>query len=297
MADHDGQIIESLHIVASSGAGIEVDGYSGIVIRNCLIEHAAGPGITFSSAANMHIENVDVVNTGAPASGANPSTDWNDIYGESSTGVVITHARVTRGSSGIYLQDSPGAQLSFIEGHDIRGPDPRGQLVQFNRCDDAVLEDFSVENGATSWPEDDVSIYQSSNVAVRRGLIDGDNSPSGDGVMFELSGGSSSGGLCEDVDAVHMGNGCFAGYPATNVTFRRTRCRDNICTDQGRGVPSSGGLAWAGSPSSSNLQILASSYHGLCSTLVWDMAAFSTVDLTDDDFTPRAPIRLHFCWE
>jgi len=296
-ASSDGQVIENLRIEVSQGPAIEVDGRSNVTIRNCEIRHGSGPGISFNGASNLRIENVSVLHTGAPASGQNPDEDRVNIVGYGTTGLVIDHARLEKGSSGVYLIECPGAQVRFVEGHDFRGPFPRGQVVQFDKCDDSLLEDFSCENSDTSWPEDIVSVYQSSNVTVRRGLVDGNNSVSGVGVMFEQSGSGHSGGLAEDVDAVHQGNGCFSGYPGYNVTFRRTRSRDNFCTDQGRGEPSSGGLAWAGSPESSGLRIEDSRYHNLCQGLVWDESVFTAQELTDEDFTPRAPLRLTFCWQ
>jgi hypothetical protein len=39
----------------------------------------------------------------------------------------------------------PHSRLSMIEGHDQRGPFPRGQLVQWNTSSDGLLEDFSNE--------------------------------------------------------------------------------------------------------------------------------------------------------
>jgi len=296
-ASSDGQVFELLRVTSTSGPAVTVNGFSNVVIRNCEIRHAGGSGIRFGNAAGIRIENISVIHDGAPAAGQNPSDGLNNIEGEFSSGVVITGVRLEKGSSGIYLLQCPGASLSFVEGHDFRGPFPRGQVVQFNHCDGAVLEDFSSEcPAATSWTEDNVSVYQSSNVTVRRGLVDGNNSPSGVGVMFELSGGGSSGGLVEDVDAVRQGNGCFSGYPAFDVVFRRTRSRDNICSDQGRGAPLSGGLAWAGSPESSNLMIEDSSYFNLCAGLVWLEDVFTAVDLSEEDFTLREPQRLSFCW-
>lgn len=297
VAAKDGQVIENLRITSKSGAAVTVDGRSGVTIRNCEIRHKGGPGIRFSNAKNILVENVAVVHDGAPAAGKNSSEEQNNISGESSTGVVIRRVRLEKGSSGIYLDRCPAARVAFVDGHDFRGPIPRGQLVQFNNCDGAILEDFSCENPqATSWPEDNVSVFQSAGVTVRRGLLDGNNAPTGVGVMFEQSDGSS-GGLVEDVDAVRMGNGCFSGYPARGVVFRRTGCRDNICTDQGRGEPASGGLAWAGSPQSSNLRIEASKYFDLCAGLVWDESVFDAIQLDETDFTPRPPLRLDFCWE
>jgi len=170
-------------------------------------------------------------------------------------------------------------------------------LVQFNKCSNSILQDFSVENPkATSWPEDNVSAFESSNITIQRGLIDGNNSPTGVGIMFEQSDGVTSGGKAIDVDAVRMGNGCFFAYPGRNITFQRTRCRDNICTSQGRGAPTSAGLAWGGSPESNNLQVLDSKHKNLCGGLAWDASRFNTLELTEQDFTLRAPQRLSFCW-
>lgn len=296
-ASYDGQVFEYLRITSTSGPAVLVDGFADVVIRHCEIHHSGGPGIDFADAPGIRIEDTAVIHEGAPPAGANPTSELNDIQGRTSSGVVIERVRVVRGSSGVYLQDCPGAQVRFVEGHDHRGPFPRGQVVQFNRCDGALLEDFSAENPAdTSWTEDNVSVYQSANVTVRRGLVDGNNSPSGVGIMFELSDGSM-GGLAEDVDAIRQGNGCFSAYPGIDVTFRRTRSRDNICTDQGRGAPLSDGLAWAGSPDSSGLRIEDSRYHSLCAGLVWDQDVFAAVELTEEDFAPRAPLRLDLCFD
>lgn len=173
--------------------------------------------------------------------------------------------------------------------------------MQFDKSSDGVLEDFSCINPPdSSWPEDNVSVYRSSNVTVRRGLLSGNNSPSGVGVMFELSDGTSSGGLAEDVDTVDQGNGSFSGYPAKDVVFRRTRARDNHCVGQaGRDAPLSNVLVWAGSPDSSNLTLEDSRYFGLCNpgNTVWDQSVFTKVDIQEEDFTPRAPIVETFCWE
>eukprot|EP01043_Picozoa_sp_COSAG02_P026464 COSAG02_NODE_1526_length_12092_cov_10.672392_6_plen_170_part_00 len=43
--------------------------------------------------------------------------------------------------------------------------------------------------------EDSISLWRSSNVTVRRGLIDGNNSPTGVGVMFEQDDRSKHGGV------------------------------------------------------------------------------------------------------
>jgi hypothetical protein len=296
-ASQDGQVIEGLRIVAMGMPAIRVNGHSKVTIRNVDIRHDGAPGISFSNADDIVIENVSVEHTGAPASGANPSDDRVNIVGTSSNRVRINGARLRRGSSGIYLTASPDSLLQFIEGYDFRGPFPRGQLVQWDTSDNGTLEDFSVINPPTSWPEDDVNAYRSKNMTIRRGLVDGDNSPSGVGVIFDNTG---SYGLVEDVDAVRMGNGCFSDYDAgTGAIFRRTRCRDNICTDQGRGLPSSNALMWAGHGDGSTCcRIEQSVYFNSCNdNLYWPDTAFEAVDLKKAEFSLRAAIKQTFCWE
>lgn len=296
-AQADGQVIELLAIVTTSGPGIEVNGFKGVTIRNVSIQHGDGPGIDFSNADDLVIDNVSVEHTGAPASGPNSSSDLNDINGYASARVQIKNARLTRGSSGVYLVNSPTSHLSFIEGHDFRGPFPRGQLVQWDKSNDGILEDFSVVNTSDSWTEDNVNVYKSTGLQIRRGLVDGNNSPSGVGVIFD---GDTSTGVVEDVDAVHMGNGCFSNYAgADGNVFRRTRCRDNICTDQGRGLPSSNALMWSGNPALSAVRIEQSTYFAACNpgNIVWPASSFAIADVTKADFTPRSPLALSFCWE
>jgi hypothetical protein len=206
--------------------------------------------------------------------------------------------RLTRGSSGIYLLQCPEAMMSFVEGHDFRGPFPRGQLAQFDKSDGAVLEDFSVVNPQdTSWPEDNVNVYQSVDVEIRRGLIDGNNSPSGVGVIFD---GDLALGVVEDVDAIRMGNGCFSDYAGSDgVVFRRTRCRENICRDQGRGLPLSNALMWAGNPDFMQIRIEDSAYFEACNpgNLVWPQESFAVIELDEQDFALREAIAVELCWE
>ncbi|MFZ6184269.1 right-handed parallel beta-helix repeat-containing protein [Nannocystis pusilla] len=298
VVEADDQVIENLHIVSTRGPAITVEGHAGVTIRNVWIEHAGGPGIAIGGGSDdIHIENVAIEHTGAPAAGQNPSDGLNNIECYGSARPVVTNARLVRGSSGIYLVECPDAELSFLEGHDFRGPFPRGQLVQFDKSNGGVLEDFSVVNPqASSWPEDNVNIYQSVDVAIRRGMIDGNNSPSGVGVIFD---GDLALGVVEDVDAIRMGNGCFSDYAGSDgVVFRRTRCRENICEDQGRGAPLSNALMWAGHPGYTKIRLEDSHYFASCNgNLVWPDESFEVIELDELDFTMREPIVVPLCWE
>jgi hypothetical protein len=186
----------------------------------------------------------------------------------------------------------------------MRGPFPRGQCVQFDKCNHSILTDFSCENSNASWTEDNINVYESNNVTIRRGLIDGNNSPSGDGVMVESSGipGLVTTGLVDSVDAIRQGNGCFGGWGVSNVIFANVRAGWTHCTGwSGRAKPSSNSLVFAGGQEgkvqSAGLQIVNSTYSSLCvKNLVWPSTAFSKIALTEAPFVPRAPVRLHFCW-
>jgi hypothetical protein len=298
VVSQDGQVIENLRIVAFGVPAIKVDGHANVVIRNVQIQHSGAEGIVISNADDILIENVSVEHTGAPASGKNPSDGLSNITLYSSLRPTITHARLTRGSTGIYVLESPESHLSFIEGYDFRGPFPRGQVVQWDKSNKGLLEDFSVINPqATSWPEDNVNVYQSLDMIIRRGHIDGNNAPTGVGVIFD---GGPSVGLVEDVDAIHMGNGCFSDYDGGDgVIFRRTRCRENICEDQGRGKPASNALMWAGTINGHNqLRIEDSRYWLSCNgNTVWPVETFAVIELKEEEFTMRPPIVNDFCWE
>ncbi len=294
-----GQVVENLLITANGSPGIDVSGFSNVVIRNVEVRHAGAYGIPLDHAPGARLENVVVTHTGAPAAGANPSADLDNIYVASSAGITVDGARLTRGSSGIYLVSSPMSVLRNIEGHDFRGPFPRGQLVQWDSSDDGLLELFSVVNPSdTAWTEDDVNVYKSLRVTVRQGLVDGNNSPTGVGVIFD---GDTSTGLVEDVDAVRMGNGCFSDYAgADGNVFLRTRCRDNICTSQqGRGVPNSNALMWCGKPGATAIRNESATYFNACNpgNIVWPASSFAVSDVTEADFMLRPALALRMCWE
>jgi hypothetical protein len=292
----EGAVIQNLHIVTNGTAGVMVNAKN-VTLRNLWIEHNAAAGISFSGADDLFVQNVLVTFAGAPASGPNPTADDVNINGYNSQRVHISGARLEHGSSGIYLVQCPDSLLTQIDGYDFRGPFPRGQLVQWDNSDRGTLDGFSVVNTAASWTEDNVNAYQSLDMQIKNGLVDGNNSPTGVGVIFD---GDTSTGVVDGVDAVHMGDGCFSAYAGGEGNiFRNTRCRDNICTDQGRGVPTSNALMWCGKPGLTQLRIENSTYFNPCNpgNIVWPQESFALIQTTLADFTPRTPLDLKFCWQ
>ena len=313
VASADGQIIEGLRIVSDGEPAISIEGFEGVVVRNCELHHRDDPGLVFRDAHDLEVRNVVVIHDGAPASGPHGDSNQANVVGSDSERVVLEHVRAVRGASGIDLENTPGAQLSFIEVHDVRGPG-EAACVRLAESDGALLEDFSCENPLdTARPGDLIEIEASSDCIVRRGMLDGNNAEFGYGVHFTQISGQHHGGLVEDVDAIRMTNGSFSCFPfGRDITFRRTRARENICEivsapvpgcsnpgPNGGCIPGSQGLSWAGSVDSINLVIEASAYFALCWNVVWPEDVFMTPpeQLVELDFEMRAPIRTVACWE
>jgi hypothetical protein len=145
-ATHDNQVISNLHVRSlSSGVApaVHVAGFANVTLRNLIVEHSTGgPGIAFSNAPGITIENVSVVLVERPARtyGPLPSDVAVSILGDSSVGVRIDRVRVRGGSTGLYLLQCPAARLSFVQARNMRGPFPRGQCVQFDKSPHSVLE-------------------------------------------------------------------------------------------------------------------------------------------------------------
>ncbi len=295
----DNQVISHLNITTTSAPGINTNGHNGVQIKDVVINHSGpNPGIYVNGGSNVSISYADILNTGAPASGAASSSNMMNISCSSSSGLTVSNVRLTRGSSGIYLQSCPNNNLSYVEVHDQRGPFPRGQAVQWNASGPGTLTNFSDELTATSWPEDNINVYELSGITISNGLVSGSqnaNSPSGDGVMVESSSNTVS---VSNVSAIGQSNGCFAIYSGSaNVTYTNANCANTFCTGA-RGTPSSNSLAYTIDPAAvaGNLN-MSGSYYNLCNpeNIVWSASQLKVDNLTSSNFTPNAPIRATLC--
>ncbi len=312
VATENDQVIAGLRIVAPNGPGIVVEGVTGVTIRDCEIHHADGPGIRFSAAHGIRIENVVVVHDAAPAEGSHDDAYQSSIEGRFSDDVRIERVRMRDGSSGIDLEGTTAANVSFVESYDVRGPMPAA-CVRLALSDGAVLSDFYCFNDlVVARPFNVVEVQHSSDVTVQRGLLDGHNAQFGYGVHFTQVNGQHSGGLVEDVDTIRQTNGGFSCFPfGTGITFSRTRARENICEivtipiencaepgPTGGCIPGSNGITWTANVNSDAV-VLDSVYTELCATPVWPDEAFTIAegDLIEADFELRAPPGLEFCWE
>ena len=308
--EHDGQIIEHVSISADGAPGIDTNGHSNITIRDVTIHHKNGSGIKVSNSNNVTIQNVDIINDTAPASDIDPHQNDN-IACFSSSGLHVTNARLIGGSDNMRIYRCADLHLQYIEGHNVRnGGGVSGGLFASLNDSSGVLEDFSTENDpVVSASGDNINLYNSANIIVRRGLVDGNNS-----VKFDLNGGDYLNGwgvaidndthdvLVEDVDVINQSLGCFGVWGAEgsnyNVTFNRTRCADNtgptVRTD-GRVI--SFLFGWAIHPNVKGSSVRASSYHGLVpENPILDYGNLVVpAEVTKADFVARSPQRVQNC--
>ena len=298
---HDGQVIEGLNITSKSGAAITIKGFKNVVINNCKITAYHGPGISAANADGLKIQNVDIIN-GSASVGLKPnaSADENNISVSQTKGLTIYNARLTGGSSGIYVDNNSGnVNISNIEGYNFKGPMPRGQLVQLAHVNTGTINGFYCKNDPNnSYPEDNISLFMSQNITVKNGLIDGNNSITGCGVMAESG---SSNCLIENVDALNQGNGSFVSWGASNVTFKNVRTKDNHATSV-RGANASGSLIFASSSGATGTSFINAIYFNPANpdniSLNYKAPMPMVVkDIKKQDFTTRTPLKLKFGWE
>jgi hypothetical protein len=287
----DGAVIENLTILGKPGQpALDARGRRHLVIRNCRIEHPIScHGVRLVDCPGVLIENCDFLVPDAPPAGP-LWRETNAVELSNCSDAVVRRVRSWNSSAAIYVIDSGGVRLEEIEGYDQRGPYPRGMLVQFNRCRDSLLQDFSARNDIkVAATGDNVSVYASARCIIRRGLLDGNTDPVGAGVMFE----HSEDGLCEDVDIVRFSNCAFGAYPAKRILFRRCRARESYRPTR-FGEPSSNSIIFAASKEAQDIRAVQAVYfaHVNPTNLVYDRSRFIEWELVERDFQPRQPVRL-----
>jgi hypothetical protein len=274
-----GQVIENKDIWVDAGDAVSII-HDNVILKNCRIHHKGGDGVNISNAKNVQILNCEIINSDPPTgqNGETSSTLMN-IEAFRASGLKIDNVTLRDGSSGIYVQESPGTIITNIEGYNFHGPFPRGQLVQFNQSDNSKLSGFYNYNDLkNSRTEDNVNVYHSNNVVIENGKIDGNNSPTGVGVLFE---GDSSGGIVRNVDVVRMSNGAFSSY-SNNVDFFDVRTFDGYNTDIGLGKSTSNGLSFNHSATGVSFDDATWTRPANSSNISWGSQAAEFLDIKQD---------------
>lgn len=270
-----GQTISNKVIYAgiNEACGIDINGYNDVKISNVTIYHANN-GICVKNAARLKINGLQLISLAAPTTGPHcernnnslstaecwggkgkPANSRLGLYLSNSSNAIINNISSFQSSSAVYALNSNNIKLSKVRCLDMRGPLPRGQCVQFNATHNSSIDTFYAKNIYNqSYSEDNINAYYSNNIVVKNGLIDGNWSIHGIGIIADTS---SDNMQVSNIDFLHMSNAAInvwsnEGETAKNFTASKLRIKDSQCYSRKEGVPSTGGLIIATQPTAIN---------------------------------------------
>ncbi len=291
-AAQNGQIIKDKIIYAGVGedCGIDVNNLDDIRIENITIFHA-NKGICIENSDNVFIKNVRLINLAAPNTGPHcvrqgnelkPEECWGTrnssadkrlgIFLNKSNNTTIEDVYTAQASSGIYAFSSPNTHISKIRCFDSRGPFPRGQCVQFNNSNDSSVSTFYAKAYLDqSHSEDTFNAYESDRIKFESGLIDGNYSINGVGLIADSG---SDDVVVHDVDIIHTSVSGVSVYAnktkGKNFKASKIRVKDTQCYSRKGASPSSGGLILAAQPGTPNFSFDDIIFFNHCrQTTVW----------------------------
>ena len=206
--------ISGVRISNPRGTCIDIEDAETVTIENSEIGPCGEAGMDIGKSRNVTIRNVYIHDT----------TD-NGILLWSVTGATVTDNRIDNTQTAVSAARSTRINVSFNTFKNVRGPFPAGQFVQFNGVTGAgnrISCNVGENVSGQSYPEDAISLYESSGVSSDHIQVIGNKIKGG--------GPSDSGG------GIMLGDGGGAYQTA----------RDNILVDPGQyGIAVSGGNSMA----------------------------------------------------
>ena len=232
-ATYNNQVFDHLQILTTTNVpAIDVGNFDGVKITNCWIDHY-GKGIYGDGCNDLQIDHCVINCNSAPTAGpgidlsSDNSTDNILVY--SGTNVHITNVECHDGSHNIAVGN--GNVNGFII-QNVNCYNPRGKasfggnaivVGQLSGVVNGTISDFYCYlNPTIGWSEDMFSIGSGITITIRRGCVDGNNSPTGDGIMIE---GGASNIVVDSVDILNQGNGVAAVYSNAVAAYKNIRIR------------------------------------------------------------------------
>lgn len=322
----DNQVIENLSITAGTGDGcaIRALNVSNLTIRNVDIRHA-NIGICAQDVSNLVINDVRLSSTSAPAAGphcdhgvseckftkskwANPDNRL-AIKLNRAPASILKRISINKASGGVFTYKAHNTKIYDVVCTDIRGPYPRGQCVQFVNTNDALLKNFYSKIWKNqSRSEDNVNMYQSDNVLITDGFIDGNYSINGVGVIADTGSDNAHVRNIDLINTTVVAISVWSNDEAQvgkNFLAENIRAKDTHCDSRDGYKPSSQGLVFGMHPKASNPRYVNTQYFNHCrSTVTWCVPGSycskgigGSIDIREADFTPKAALALVFPWE
>ncbi|OGU01755.1 MAG: hypothetical protein A2X82_18830 [Geobacteraceae bacterium GWC2_55_20] len=177
---------------------LNISNCNNITIKACRFYNADKIAVLISNSTNITIINSSI-------DGANTSKQGLGISVYKSHNVLIQGNYIINCSSGMYALESTGIHFIGNLVIDVKGPKPRGQMVQFNQVsgiNNLIKDNIAINRKGTSDPEDVINIFKSHGEVDSPIIIEGnyiygdllygseDKSKSGSGIMLADGGGS-----------------------------------------------------------------------------------------------------------
>ncbi|MFK7997716.1 MAG: hypothetical protein AB8B87_26555 [Granulosicoccus sp.] len=318
-------VIQNLSIDTTSAdtCAINIADANRVVVRNIDIKHV-NVGICATNVNELIIQDVRLLSKEAPAAGphcvngvsecSSNTAQWGSpdehiaIKLDKTPGAIVQRVQASLASTAVLVYRSPGTAINKLVCLDMRGPYPRGQCAIFINSNNSSLDNFySKGYRDQSFHEDNVNLYFSDNVTVSNGLIDGNWSINGAGIIADIG---SDNALVKNIDVVNTGQAAISVWSndssliGKNFRAENIRVKDTHCEARYGQVASSGGLVFVAHPSAQNPAFVNSQFFNHCrSQKHYCMPGEScrnlpggTVSIREENFTPRAPLTLTFPW-
>jgi hypothetical protein len=237
-ATQNNQVFDQLQILTTTNVpAVDVGNFDGVKITNCWIDHHER-GIFGDGCDNLLIDHCVINCNSAPAAGpgvtlglSNCDNCTDNISIGSGINVHITNVECRDGYHNIFCGNA--GNLNGLVIQNVNCYNPRGKLSfggnaiavgQSTGIINAKISDFyCYMNPTIGWCEDMVSLGSASNtITLKRGCVDGNNSPTGDGIMIE---NGATNIVVDSVDILNQGNGVAAIYANSIATYKNIRIR------------------------------------------------------------------------
>lgn len=169
---------------------IAIDGQSGVVISGKRVTNPSGHCIVIRNASDVRVTGNEI---GPCGDGSDP--EQNGVMVFDSATVAVDHNVIHDVASGVFAVRATGMVVSNNHVSGVRGPMPRGQIVQFDSVHGAgnkVLCNIG-DNKPTAGTEDSINMWKtqgtpSSYVEIAYNRLRGGHSPSGSGILVSDGG-------------------------------------------------------------------------------------------------------------
>jgi hypothetical protein len=180
--------LSNLVISNESGDCLQIRNAHNVTIEGAQIGPCAGHGIDISASSGITIRQSRIVDTRG-----------NGVNVFQTDGLAVVSNTIERNAGAVYVHKGTRIQIKANTFRDVRGPQPRGQFVQFNDVsggDNAIACNVGTNSPGRSSPEDTINVFGSHGLpqdpirVIGNRITGGGPSSYGGGILLGDGGGS-----------------------------------------------------------------------------------------------------------